>query len=540
MSFIRSNSGWIVYDVLTTSQAAAKALAFFSLHVPSGNDLPVVAMLYSHSHADHFGGARAIKKAYPNIKVYGSKNITKEIVDENVLAGNAMSRRAAYQYGTTLGRKARGIVDAGLAKGISYGDITYVKPDYELNHQGEIEVLSIDGLEMVFLDASGTEAPSEMVTYIPSMKAIFSGELTYHGLHNIYTLRGAKVRDSLKWSKKINEIIALWGEDATVLFAAHSAPIWGNEQINRFLRLQRDAYGFIHNQTLRLANSGTVLQDIGTKIDSVMPESIRTSWHTNGYHGSYSHNARAVYNMYLGYFDMNPANLNPLPIAEEAKMFVSYMGGSGNVLRKAKKDFERGNYRFVATALSKVVHSEPDNKDARRLLADTFEQMGYQSENAGWRNIYLTGAQELRLGRAAAGVPKTASADVLSEIDPGMLMDFIAVRVDSLKAEHTPFSVAFNIDDSSFLMEMSNGNLSNVEIDKAPENVDATLTLSRVQFLALFMGKTSFADTLSADGVRFSGDASVFQKLNNSLVEFDANFPILPPSKPLADAKLYD
>ncbi len=540
MSFIRGETGWIVYDVLTTRQAAATALEFFYNSTPVGEDLPVVAMLYSHSHADHFGGARGIKDAFPDVKVYGSKNITKETVDENVLAGNAMSRRAAYQYGMTLARREEGSVGSGLAKGISVGDITFVAPDYELNHEAELETLTIDGLEMIFLDASGTEAPSEMVTYIPSMKAIFSGELTFHGLHNVYTLRGAKVRDALKWSKKINQMMALWAEDAEVLFAAHSAPIWGNQAIIEFLKLQRDAYGFIHNQTLRLANSGVVMQDIGNQIDSVMPESIRRSWHTNGYHGTYSHNARAVYNMYLGFFDMNPANLNPLPLREESKQFVEYMGGASAVIKKAGKDFAKGNYRFAATALNKVVQADPDNAKARALLADSFEQLGYQAENAGWRNIYLTGAQELRLGKSAIGTPKTASNDLLAEIEPGMLLDFLAVRVDSIKAAKTPFTIALTIDEEIFLVEMSNGNLNNIKVENPPAGSDASLTLSRTQFLGLMSGQVELQKLVQSPNVSFSGDLSVFATLRDSLIEFDSDFEIMPHAAPLKDAALYE
>jgi alkyl sulfatase BDS1-like metallo-beta-lactamase superfamily hydrolase len=389
ISFIRSDNGWIAYDVLLTKESASQSLKFFQENVPEGGNLPVVAMIYSHSHADHFGGSAAIKEAFPDVKVYGSKFITKEIVDENVLAGNAMSRRTAYQYGATLNRHEHGIVDAALAKGLSTGAITYVLPDYELNHNEEIETLVIDGLGMQFMDASGTEAASEMVTYIPSLKALWTGELTYQGMHNLYTLRGAKVRDGLKWSKKINEMLVTWGEDTNVLFASHSAPVWGTEEISDYLKMQRDAYGFTHNQTLRLANNGVVLQDMGDEIYTVMPESIQKTWHTNGYHGTYSHNARAVYNMYLGYFDMNPANLNPLPVKPESAKFVEYMGGSELVLEKAEADFEKGEYRFVATVLNKVIQVEPKNKDARKLLADTYEQLGYQAEGGGGETFIL-------------------------------------------------------------------------------------------------------------------------------------------------------
>ena len=540
LSFIKGKSGWIAYDVLMTKEASGQSLKFFLANVPEGGDLPIVAMLYSHSHADHFGGARAIQEAFPDVKVYGSKNITKETVDENVLAGNAMSRRAAYQYGATLGRNERGIVDAALAKGLSTGEITYVKPDYELNHKGEIEHLTIDGVDMIFLDASGTEAPSEMVTYIPSMKALWTGEVTYQGMHNVYTLRGAKVRDSLKWSKKINQMISLWGSEVEVLFASHSAPIWQNQEIVEYLKMQRDAYGFTHNQTLRLANDGYVLQDLGDKIYEVMPNSIQQTWHTNGYHGTYSHNARAVYNMYLGFFDMNPANLNPLPIKKESAKFVEYMGGAKAIMEKSKKDFDNGEYRFAATALNKLVRTEPNNIQARALLADTYEQMGYQAEGAGWRNIYLTGAQELRLGKLSPGTPKTASADVISEMDPGMLLDYIAVQVDSLKAQDVPFTMNIVIEKDVYYVEMSNGNLSNIEVDKANESADATITLDRAGFNQILLGQARLTALIESNQATIEGDNTVLEKLVSTLVKFDPGFEIVPFSEQTVDANFYN
>jgi len=540
LSFIKGKSGWIAYDVLMTKEASGQSLKFFLANVPEGGDLPIVAMLYSHSHADHFGGARAIQEAFPDVKVYGSKNITKETVDENVLAGNAMSRRAAYQYGATLGRNERGIVDAALAKGLSTGEITYVKPDYELNHKGEIEHLTIDGVDMIFLDASGTEAPSEMVTYIPSMKALWTGEVTYQGMHNVYTLRGAKVRDSLKWSKKINQMISLWGSEVEVLFASHSAPIWQNQEIVEYLKMQRDAYGFTHNQTLRLANDGYVLQDLGDKIYEVMPNSIQQTWHTNGYHGTYSHNARAVYNMYLGFFDMNPANLNPLPIKKESAKFVEYMGGAKAIMEKSKKDFDNGEYRFAATALNKLVRTEPNNIQARALLADTYEQMGYQAEGAGWRNIYLTGAQELRLGKLSPGTPKTASADVISEMDPGMLLDYIAVQVDSLKAQDVPFTMNIVIEKDVYYVEMSNGNLNNIEVDKAKESADATITLDRAGFNQILLGQARLTALIESNQATIEGDNTVLEKLVSTLVKFDPGFEIVPFSEQTVDANFYN
>ncbi|MCK5819908.1 MAG: MBL fold metallo-hydrolase [Psychromonas sp.] len=532
MTFIRSDHGWIIYDVILTKEAAKKTLEFFLDNVPEGGDLPIVAMIYSHSHVDHFGGSRAVKSLFPDVKIYGSKNITKEIVDESVLAGNAMSRRAAYQYGATLSRSEHGIVDAALAKGLSSGEITYALPDHELNHESEFETLNIDGLEMIFMDASGTEAASEMVTYIPSMKALWTAELTYQGMHNLYTLRGAKVRDGLKWSKTINKMLMNWGQEAEVSFSAHSSPIFGNDDIKSFLKMQRDAYGFTHNQTLRLLNDGVVLQDMGDKIYTVMPDSIQKSWHTNGYHGTYSHNARAVYNMYIGYFDMNPANLNPLPIKAESAKFVEYMGGADKIVDRATTDFDKGEYRFVATALNKVIQVEPENKEARALLADSLEQLGYQSEGAGWRNIYLTGAQELRVG-IMSGALKSASLDVLANMTVENLLDYMAVKVDALKAQNTPFTLNVVLEDThkTFFVEMSNGNLNNIVVDKAIKGADATLTIKRTDVSNIILQKTTLKSLLSNEKASLKGDKEVINKLTSSLVTFDPKFEIVPLPK---------
>tara|TARA_R110000850_G_scaffold67397_2_gene150107 strand:- start:18 stop:2009 length:1992 start_codon:yes stop_codon:yes gene_type:complete len=533
MTLIRGETGWIVYDVLLTKEAAEQSLKFAFEHLPEGNNLPIVAMIYSHSHADHFGGARGVQNLYPDVKVYGSNNITAEIVDENVLAGNAMSRRASYQYGVTLGKNNHGIIDAALAKGLSKGEITYVKPDYEINQQGPWETLVIDGLEMVFMDVSGTEAASEMVTYIPSKKALSSAELTYDGMHNIYTLRGAKVRDALKWSKNINQMISSFGQDVEVLFASHSAPVWGNEQVNTYLKMQRDNYGLVHNQSLRLANQGIVLQDIGDAIMDTIPQEVKQTWYTNGYHGTYSHNAKAVYNMYLGYFDMNPANLNPLPTKKESLKFVEYMGGANKVVEKAQADFNQGDYRFVATVLNKVVMAEPSHQQARDLLADAYEQLGYQAEGAGWRNIYLTGAQELRVG-IQPGAPKSASADVLGEMDVATLFDFLAVKVDSIAAAKLG-NVSLNVVtktkqgdvETTIFVELSHGNLNNIVVD-SPQPADATLTIAKTDMVNMLLGKTSLKQLLQQGKANMTGDKQAFGKIASTLVQFNDQFEIVP------------
>jgi len=541
ITFIRGKTGWIVYDVLLTKEAARTSTEFFLKNVPKGGELPIVAMIYSHSHADHFGGARAIKDMFPQVKVYAPNNMTKEVVDENVLAGNAMSRRGSYQYGSTLGAHDHGIVDAGLGKAISKGEITYVVPDHTLNSEGKFDTYKIDGLEMVFIDTAGAEAPSGMATFIPSMKALWTGEMMYHGMHNVYTLRGAKVRDALKWSKDINEMINTWGTDINVLFGSHSSPIWGNDQVLDFMKLQRDNYGFVHNQTLRFANNGVVLQDIGDAVTEALPKSIQQAWHTNGYHGSYSHNAKAVYNMYLGYFDMNPANLNPLPTEAQSHKFVDYMGGAEVILTKAQVDFDKGQYRFVATVLNKVVQAEPNNKDARKLLADTYEQLGYQSETMGWRNAYLTGAQELRVG-TLPGNPKTASADVLAEMSITNLLDFMAVKVDSTIAQYTPFTMNVVVPDvgETHFVEMSNGNLNNGIVNEK-HNADMTLSINKTDVTKILLGQVTLEQLLQSKKATVKGDMSVLAKLKAASSEFNATFEIVPrPTKGNeVDASLY-
>ena len=530
MSLVRSDNGWIVLDPLTTPESAAASLRFALKNMPQDGDLPVVAMIYSHSHGDHFGGARGIQQMFPDVVAYGSKNITKEVVDENVLAGNAMSRRVSYQYGTVLPIGETGIVDAALSNAVAKGELSYVKP-IETNLKSDIEQWNIDGIEFIFMDASGTEATSESVAYIPSMNAIWGAELTYKGMHNVYTLRGAKTRDALLWSKTINKVINQFGDKAELLFTAHSAPIWGNENLNAFLKLQRDNYGFVHNQSLRLANNGVVLQDIGWEIQNIIPDTIQQAWHTNGYHGTYSHNARAVYNLYLGYFDMNPANLNPLPTQAEAAKFVEYMGGCEAVFNKAKADFAQGEYHFVATAMNKVVIDCPSFKEGRELLADTYEQLGYQSEGAGWRNVYLSGAYEIRHGIQKT-VIKANSADVVSEMDLGMVLDYLAVQVDATVAQHNSFTMNIVMPDvqETYFVEMSNGNLNNIKVEKE-QKADATLLISKADIDRFNLKQTTIAELLKLKQAQLTGDQSVISKLAVSMTQANPSFEIVPTAK---------
>lgn len=537
-TFIRSDSGWIVYDVLMHDKAMETSLEFFLANVPEGGDLPVVAMIYSHSHADHFGGSRAVKDAYPDVVTYAPHNFTKEVVDENVLAGNAMSRRGGMQYGSTLGQASEtGVVDAALSNGWSLGkdhNITMVAPDvnFPSGDDEKFHNTVIDGVNIVFMDTAGTEAPSGNVAYFPDHNTLWTGEMVYQGMHNIYTLRGAKVRDSLKWSKDINEMINAWGGEMEVMMGSHSAPMWDNETIVTYMKAQRDNYGFVHNQTLRLANNGMTMQDIGANIDAELPSSLQQLWHTNGYHGTYSHNARGVYNMYLGYFDMNPANLNRLTVNEEAVHFAAAYGGCEAGLSTAKAHFEDGNYRFAGVMLDHLVRGCDDFTEARQLLADNWEQQGYQAEGAGWRNTFLTGAQEVRVG-TMSGTPKTASSDLLSEMTVENLLDLMAVKVVAKDAEGKDFTLSINVPDiqETYYVELSNGNLSNILTSELKE-ADATLHINKADINNVLLGTSTMGDLFKTKAAGITGDKSVLEKLASVSVDFDSAFEIVPrPAK---------
>lgn len=534
-TFIRSDSGWIVYDVLLHDKAMDDAMSFFFKHVPEGGDLPIVAMLYSHSHIDHFGGSRAVLERFPDVQVFAPHGFMKEAIDENVLAGNAMSRRGNIQYGATLGQaSATGVVDAALANGLSTGPdhmITLVPP-HETFPAGDDEKFherTIDGVKFVFMDTAGTEAPSGNVAYLPDHQTLWTGEMVYQGMHNVYTLRGAKVRDSLKWSKDINEIINAWGDDIEFLMGSHSAPIWDNDNIVPYLEAQRDNYGFVHNQTLRLANSGMVLQDIGAKITDELPTSLQQLWHTNGYHGTYSHNARAVYNMYLGYFDMNPANLNRLPVNEEAELFTQAYGGCEAGYETAKSHFDDGNYRFAGVMLDHIVRACSDYSEARQLLGDNWEQQGYQAEGAGWRNTFLTGAQEVRIGTVTQGSAKSNSVDMLANMTMGQILDYTAVRVVANEADGQDFSINLHLPDigEKYRIDMKHGNLNNLLVDEFRE-ADTTITMNREDITQIMLGEATLESLFADRKATLKGDSKPLQILKSVTVDFDSYFEVMP------------
>lgn len=531
ITLLRGNTGWIIIDTGMTRDFSAAAWAFARQHLPGGDKVPVSAVIYSHSHIDHFGGVKGfISQADVEaglVEVIAPHGFMAEALAENVIAGSAMQRRAQYHFGTSLDLKPDGSELFYLQ--FMPGDYTLIAPTMELPEgRGKTTERDVDGIPIQFMDISRAEAPAATILYLPEYKILFNSELMYRGLHNIYTLRGAQVRDALGWSKLINQVIERWGTDVEIMTGPHGPNFSGNEKIVEYMKLQRDNYGFIHNQTLRLINSGMKIQDVGQAMEEMIPESLARVWHTHGYHGTYSHNARGVVNRYIGFYDGNPANLNPLQIEPEAAKYVEYMGGSESILQKARADFGAGNYRFVATVVNKLVTAQPDNWEARHLLADAFEQLGYQAEGPQWRNAYLTAAKELRTG--AIAIPKEASAvDLLAAATIENLLDSVAVRINGSEAEGESLTLNLVIPDRSetWFVELSNSNLSYVQVDK-PKSADTTLTVNMSDLLRLMTGNMPVTEIISLGASSIEGSPFTLITLIGLLEKSDRSYDMVP------------
>src|SRR5499433_4180476 len=410
MTLIEGERGLIVIDPLISTEVARAGLDLYFSHRPRRH---VTAVIYTHSHVDHFGGVRGVVDEAAvqagEVEIIAPAGFMEEMVSENVLAGTPMIRRAHFQFGPTLPKGPRGQVDAGLGKVTSRGTVTLIPPTRVI--EGAFETHRLDGIEIVFQLAPETEAPAEMHMFYPALRALNLAENATHNLHNIYPIRGAQVRDANAWAKYLNEALDRFGRDTDVAFAQHHWPVWGNARVLDFLGKQRDLYKFLHDQTVRLMNHGYRPAEIAERL--ALPKGLASTWHVRGYYGTMSHNAKAVYQRYLGWYDGNPANLNPLPPVERGRKYVEYMGGADAVIRRARADFERGEYRFVAEAMSHVVFADPTNTQARALGADALEQLGYAAESAIWRNAYLLGARELRQGLATGLARAPVSPDVV-------------------------------------------------------------------------------------------------------------------------------
>ncbi|PML77074.1 alkyl/aryl-sulfatase [Enterovibrio norvegicus] len=538
MTIYRTDNGYVIHDPLLSREAAAASWEFAKKHLPVINgEHKITGMIYSHMHADHFGGSRGVYESgdfAADAEIYAPKDFIKELADENVIAGTAMGRRANYQYGTTLDTNTKGIVDNALGLGTSRGEVTLVAPTKEI--QAREKRITIDGLDFLAINMPGAEAPAEIVLYVPEYRSLNTAELTYDGMHNIYTFRGAKVRDSLVWTKYLTELKMRFVDNGLVdnIHAAHSAPVWNDKktdvnEISEYMTLQRDNYGFIHNQAMRLANHGVTIHDVGREIEKIVPQSQIDTWHTNGYHGSYSHNARAVVNLYLGYHDMNPVNTNPLQTKEKSCVYVEAAGA--DVLYNAgRTHFKAGEYQEASQLFNDLVQCEPNNIDYRFALADSFEQQGYQSETMAWRNSYLQGAAELRTGDIQPSI-KLASPDVIANTPTGMFLDYIAVSLNAPKAEAAGLDFNFGVHHPDlgerFYGEVSNANMANIEVDEMP-NVDFELVIHKTDFTKVVLGEISLESLLKSGQASVRGDVELLSKLTGVLDNFDGLFEILP------------
>ena len=526
ITFVRGDTGWIVFDPLTMTETAAAALALVTEHL---GERPVVAVVYSHSHADHWGGVRGIVDEADvrsgAVPVIAPTGFLEHAVAENVYAGNAMNRRMTYQYGTLLHRCPFGHVDQAIGKAVANGTPGLIAPTVSIGEP--IEERTVDGVRMVFQNTPGTEAPVEMNTWFPDWKAFWAAENIVATVHNIYTLRGALVRDALEWSRQINKALYLFGQDAEVMFSAHTWPRWGNDRIQEIMRTQRDAYANLNNAVLHLANQGVTISEIHNVYQP--PVSLQRQWAARSYHGSVEHNARAVINRLLGYWDGNPATLMPLSPADSAPLYVELMGGADPILARGQTLIDDGQYLHAVEILNKLVYAEPGNVAAKRLLADAFEQIGYQKESPSVRNSFLAAALELRSGLPDGTFPKSTGPDIIRAVSTAQFLDLLGIRLDPKRAESASFVINLISPDvdEQFVVELANGTLTSLEGHLA-DNPDLTITINRSDIEQAMTGAVPLQQQVAAGTAQLDGDASVLMTLAGMLVHFDPTFEIMP------------
>ncbi|MEE8147856.1 MAG: alkyl sulfatase dimerization domain-containing protein, partial [Longimicrobiales bacterium] len=486
ISFIRGDTGWIVFDPLTSKETARAALEFVNEQL---GERPVVAVVYSHSHPDHFGGVRGIVDEEDvrarRVEIIAPVGFMEHAIAEGIYAGNAMNRRLFFQYGVLMPASPFGHVDQSIGKNASSGNFGLIPPTRIV--VDPIEEITIDGVRMIFQNTPNTEAPAEMNTYFPDLKAFWAAENITGTIHNIYTLRGALIRDALAWSKYMNEALYLFGQEAQVMFASHNWPRWGNDRIQEVMRGQRDMYAHLNNQVLHLANQGVTINQIHNVYE--VPQSLQQQWYARGYHGSFEHNSRGVLNRYLGYWDGNPTSLIPLSPEDSAPLYVEMMGGASRILLKGRELYEQGKYLHATEILNKLVYAEPDNQEAKDLLADSFEQLGYQYESPSVRNSFLAAALELRSGIPEGVPPKTTGPDMIRAMSTELFLDFLGIRMDSTKAEGMEFKINFVTPDNGeqFVIEMSNAALTNIKGHQAV-GADLSITINRADLESVMMG----------------------------------------------------
>ncbi|WP_051687100.1 alkyl/aryl-sulfatase [Microbulbifer sp. HZ11] len=526
ITYVKTNSGWIVFDPLISTETARAAHELVTKEL---GERPIQAVVYSHSHVDHYAGIKGIVSQADvdagKVKIIAPEGFMEHAVSEMILAGNAMSRRAVFMYGAVLPRNAQGSVNAGLGQSNSTGTITMIPPTEIVSKTGT--EITVDGVKMIFQMTPGTEAPAEMNTWFPQWDAMWMAENTTNTMHNILTLRGAQVRDPLVWAKYLNETIALYGGKVKVKFQSHHWPMWGNREIVDYWKKQRDLYKYIHDQTVNLLNKGYTGPEIADMIE--LPPELNDFWPNRGYYGTLRHNSRAVYQRYMGWYDSNPAHLDRLPPEKASKKYVEYMGGADAIMKRAKADFDKGDYRWVAEALNQLVFAEPDNTAAKNLLADTYEQLGYQAEAGTWRSEYLQAAFELRNGTPSSGGVNAASPDTIRAMSPEMLFDYLAVRLNGPKAAGKRIALNMNFPDlkKEYAVIVENGVLNYFPTPMTKP--DATINIPKTVLDSIQLGETDLKSAVNQGDVKIDGDSDSFVQFVGLLDNFPFWFNIVTP-----------
>lgn len=526
MSVIEGETGVIVIDPLISKETAAAAWALYQEH---RGPREVRAMIYTHSHIDHFGGVKGVIDETDvdagRISVIAPEGFMEEAVAENVFVGTAMGRRSDFMYGAALPKGPEGQIGCGLGQTTSTGEPTLIPPTIDVTHTGQ--EMTIDGVRIVFQVTPGTEAPAEMNFYFPDHKALCTAENTSHTMHNIVTLRGAQVRDARQWAAYLTETIDLWGDDLEVVFASHHWPTWGRDRAVEFLAMQRDMYAYLHDQTLRLMNLGYVGSEIAEVLE--MPPALAEQWHTHGYYGSVSHNVKAVYQRYLGWYDANPAHLWPHPPVAAAERYVAAMGGADAAVAHARAAFDEGDLRWAVEVLNHVLFADEHHETARALQADAFERIAFGAENGTWRNVFLVGAKELRDAEPATAANRGAP-DLLGALSVEQILSSVAIRIDGPMAWDLHLVLSFTITDldETYVFELRNG-VANHRRTSAPAEGGPTLSLTRRSLIELFTGRLDFGEALGDGRIVLDGDPAALGTLVSVIGKTERNFPIVTP-----------
>ena len=525
-TLIRSDKGWIIVDPLTTLETTEAAIDFAAEHL---GEINVTGVIYTHSHADHFGGALAVINSQvaesEGIPIVAPEGFIEEATSENIIAGPAMTRRGSYMFGSGLDDSITGHVDAGLGKRVVFGSLSVVPPTVIIDRP-EMDI-SIDGVSFTFYNMPNSEAPAELTFYLPESKAFCGAEILSHVMHNILTLRGAKVRDALLWSDYIGQSIDRL-EDVEIFFNSHHWPTWGHDRIITQMRQQQDLYKFIHDQTLRLANLGYTPREIAEQLE--LPESLGNEFHVRGYYGTLSHNSKAVYQYYFGWYDGNPANLNPLPPEQSARRYVEAMGGADAMLTAAAKYLAGGEYRWVGEMLNHLVFAQPNNAAAREMLAQAYQQMAYQAESGPWRDIYLSGARELIDGKQVAGENKLNSSAFLSEVPLDQFVKAMTVNLDPEKAasKQLKINLSFTDKQKNFVVTIRNSVMHYAELPVDP-TADASINITQSMFVGMLVGAVGASDIITSDEVSIDGSMLKLVSFFSLFGESNDNFNIVLP-----------